>query len=194
MILTGKFLLATPSLNYTEFEKSVIYLLEHSEKNGSMGVIINKTMDYPLKKIFKKLKLNTKNIKNSYYNKNIVFDGGPVNPENGFVAHQHQKNSPINKWEQTILNQKQGVNVTISQDIIAAIANNNGPEKYMIILGHTKWEPGQLEEEIHENNWLVASPPESILFDLPIQKRFDETLLSLGIKCSSKLSYELGHA
>ena len=47
MNLTGQFLISMPSLNDERFEKTVIYMCAHS-KDGAMGIIINKKIDYDL--------------------------------------------------------------------------------------------------------------------------------------------------
>ena len=41
--LSGKILLATPSMNHNIFKDTVIFLCSHSE-DGAMGVIINKPL------------------------------------------------------------------------------------------------------------------------------------------------------
>ena len=47
MNLTGQLLLSMPSLEDERFFKTVIYMCAHS-KDGAMGIIINKKIDYDL--------------------------------------------------------------------------------------------------------------------------------------------------
>ena len=47
MNLTGQLLISMPSLQDERFYKTVIYLCAHS-KDGAMGIIINKKIDYDL--------------------------------------------------------------------------------------------------------------------------------------------------
>ena len=47
MNLTGQFLISMPSLQDDRFDKTVIYMCAHS-KDGAMGIIINKKIDYDL--------------------------------------------------------------------------------------------------------------------------------------------------
>ena len=47
MNLTGKLLLSMPSLDDERFYKTVIYICAHSSE-GTMGIIINKKIDYDL--------------------------------------------------------------------------------------------------------------------------------------------------
>ena len=47
MNLTGQLLISMPTQEDERFEKSVIYMCAHS-KDGAMGIIINKKIDYDL--------------------------------------------------------------------------------------------------------------------------------------------------
>ena len=47
MDLTGQIIVSMPSLEDERFFKTVIYICAHS-KEGSMGIIINKKIDYDL--------------------------------------------------------------------------------------------------------------------------------------------------
>ena len=43
--LTGQLLIAMPQLHDPFFARSVVYLCAHSEEEGAMGLIVNKTID-----------------------------------------------------------------------------------------------------------------------------------------------------
>ena len=38
-------------------------------------------------------------------------------------------------------------------------------------LGYSSWDPGQLENEIRNNDWLVAPFDKELLFNTPIERR-----------------------
>ena len=82
MNLTGQFLISMPSLEDERFEKTVIYMCAHSSE-GSMGIIINKKIDYDLYPgLLQQLGID----KN--YNKNFFLRyGGPVESGRGFILH-----------------------------------------------------------------------------------------------------------
>jgi len=48
--LSGKFLVATPQMQDPRFARAVIYICNH-DKDGAMGLVINKTKDLPLSKM-----------------------------------------------------------------------------------------------------------------------------------------------
>ena len=55
--LTNQFLIAMPGMADETFERSVVYLCEHTDK-GALGLVINKPIDIKLKNLFEKVELN----------------------------------------------------------------------------------------------------------------------------------------
>ena len=86
--------------------------------------------------IFSQLQIATSN--NEVRNQTVL-SGGPVQTDRGFIIH-----TPVGKWDSS-LKVTDNIAVTTSQDIMQAIANNNGPEKSLLALGYAGWGPGQLE-------------------------------------------------
>ena len=83
MNLTGQIIVSMPSLQDERFYKTVIYMCAHSSE-GSMGIIINKKIDYDL---FPNL-LEQLGIDKPINNKKLFLRyGGPVETGRGFVLH-----------------------------------------------------------------------------------------------------------
>lgn len=184
MNLTNQFLVATTALDHSSFERAVIYLCQH-DHSGAMGLVINRITNARIAEIFNQLDI--KFTPNSPHKKPI-YAGGPVHPENGFILH-----SPVGEWESSHKVSK-SLAITTSRDILTALANNEGPENWLITLGYAGWAPNQLEGELTHNHWLVAKPDQQLIFDVPADIRWDTALKSLGIKDASQLSHFSGHA
>jgi len=184
MNLTNQFLVATPQMYEPTFERSVIYVCQH-DKNGAMGIVVNCSTNAKLSEIFTQLEIE---FSQSNHLNDPVFTGGPVHPENGFVLHR-----PIGEWKSSMV-VTDNVAVTTSKDILEALAQNNGPKEYMISLGYTGWEQSQLELEIGRNHWFVVSGNESLIFDTPIDARWESALKMMGVSNLSQLSLFSGHA
>ena len=60
-------------------------------------------------------------------------------------------------------------------------------------LGYSGWRAGQLEEEIGRNGWLTVDAQPELIFDTPIEQRYERALALLGID-PRMLSPEAGHA
>ena len=86
-----------------------------------------------------------------------------------------------------------GLAMTTSKDVLEAIANGSGPKRVLVTLGYASWGEGQLESEIVENSWLTVEADPSIIFDTPIEQRYEKALALLGLQPWMLLT-EAGHA
>lgn len=84
--LTAHFLIAMPGMEDETFSKSVIYLCEHSDR-GALGIVINKPTELTLPKLFAKVDLP---LERADLQDTLVFGGGPLHTERGFVLHEKQ--------------------------------------------------------------------------------------------------------
>ena len=83
MNLTGQIIVSMPSLQDERFFKTVIYICAHSS-DGSMGIIINKKIDYDLYPDLLQLLGINKPLKNKRL---FIRYGGPLESGRGFVLH-----------------------------------------------------------------------------------------------------------
>ncbi|KTC68138.1 transcriptional regulator [Legionella birminghamensis] len=179
----NQLLIAMPSLNDPNFQRAVIYVCEHNE-NGTVGLIINRPMQYPLGLVFEQM--NIQPLRNEQNYQPLLY-GGPVQPERGFVIHR-----PTGGWRSS-LSLRDDVTVTTSNDIIRAIADDTGPKDVLITLGYTGWGEHQLEEEVLTNTWLVCPYKSEILYEVPFAQRWEYAGKILGINMS-QLTSDAGHA
>lgn len=181
--LSNQFLIAMPTLHDPNFFHSVTYICEHTE-DGAMGIVINHPMNLHLGDVLEQMKIP---IDNPAAATQILFLGGPVQPERGFVIHY-----PIGNWDSS-LRINDDIAITTSRDVLAAIAQGRGPEKMLVALGYAGWGPGQLEKEIAENAWLYCPVDQAILFEQPTEKRWKAAASSIGINLDL-LPKDVGHA
>jgi putative transcriptional regulator len=179
----NQFLIATSNLDNTPFERAVVYLCQHNAE-GAMGMVINQSVDLKLGEVFRQMEIT---VSSPALNEQSVLAGGPVQPHSGFVIHR-----PLGEWKSSLILDK--LAITTSKDILMAIASGEFSKQAILILGYAGWGAGQLESEIARNDWLVAPVSESIIFDIPLDKRWEEAIHSLGIKNVSQLSSWAGHA
>ena len=83
--------------------------------------------------------------------------------------------------------------VTTSKDILGALGNDLGPDRQIIALGYAGWSPNQLEQEIHDNAWLTVPASRALVFDTPLNIRWETAVKALGIE-PWQLSESAGHA
>ena len=75
-----------------------------------------------------------------------------------------------------------GLEMTTSKDVLEAIASGSGPRKLLVTLGYSAWGEGQLESELAENSWLTVSADPAVIFDTPIEERYEKALSLLGLQ------------
>ncbi len=184
--LANHFLIAMPSMNDPIFGGTVVYICEHNEK-GVLGVVINKPTDMTMDVLFDRIDLKVaEGLRASVEDEPIMF-GGPVQDDRGFVLH-----SPGGRYSSS-LSVTDDVAFTTSIDVLEAVANGTGPRRMLVSIGYAGWSPGQLEEEISRNGWLTVSADARVLFDLPIEERYNAAIKLLGID-PLMLASEAGHA
>jgi putative transcriptional regulator len=190
--LTHHFLIAMPGLQDAAFAKSVVYLCEHSPR-GALGLMINKPTDINLQNLFDKVDLP---LGRDDLARTPVLQGGPVQTERGFVLHEAVVAEGADASESVYASTMTipgGLEMTTSKDVLEAIATGAGPRKLLVTLGYSAWGEGQLESELAENSWLTVGADPSVIFDTPIEQRYDKALKLLGLE-TWMLSPGAGHA
>ncbi len=183
MNLTDQFLIAMPNMVDPNFDGTVVYVCEHSEK-GALGLVINRPTDLTLARLFDKIDLR---LEIAPWRDEPVFYGGPVQTERGFVLH-----TPTGNFSST-LNVGDDIGLTTSKDILLAVGRGEGPEKFIVTLGYTGWSAGQLEQELAQNAWLTVPASAEMIFDLPDEERLAAAMAKLGVDFAT-LSDVAGHA
>ena len=114
--------------------------------------------------------------------------GGPVDSARGFVLHSGEYTA-----KESTLAIDERVSLTVTIDILKAIAAGKGPARSFLALGYAGWDGGQLEREIQSNGWLNCPADEDLVFDTDIASKYERALLKLGVH-PTHLSSEAGHA
>ena len=182
--LKNQLLIAMPAMQDPNFKQSVIYIVEHNEE-GAMGIMINQALDVKLVELFEQLDIVSHHPE---LNEQPVLFGGPLQCERGFILH-----SPIANWKSSLM-VNDDMALTTSRDILEALINKKGPQQYLICLGYAGWDKDQLEEEITDNCWLCAPISKQLIFETPINERWQAAATSIGIGNFNNMSFDVGHA
>ena len=182
--LHNHFLIAMPSMRDPNFNNTVTYLCKHDEE-GALGIVINRPLDMRVAEIFRQLSFD---VLDENQAERPVLGGGPVQPEMGFVLHQSDRT-----YDRTLNPTGTDIKVTVSQDILNAMARGEGPSRALVALGYAGWESGQLETELAANAWLSVPAEPAILFETPFERRWEAAAALLGVNISQLSSYA-GHA
>tara|TARA_R110002020_G_scaffold135514_7_gene302616 strand:- start:850 stop:1425 length:576 start_codon:yes stop_codon:yes gene_type:complete len=188
--LEGQFLIAMPDMEDERFAQSVILLVGHGDE-GAMGLVVNHELEHlRFADVINELDLGDPDSVirlPDAIRQRAVMRGGPVEKGRGFVLH-----SPDYKSGNTYP-VAGGVSLTATLDVLKAVAFGPAPQASLFALGCCGWSPGQLEGEIGSNGWLTAPFSRELLFETPVEQRYDAALASLHITRAT-LSPDAGHA
>jgi putative transcriptional regulator len=164
--LAGQLLVATAEMKDPRFFESVIYMVK-IDAEGAMGLVINKPMAKgSIEDLLKGFGLEGKNSKGEI----VIHYGGPVAARQGFLLHS----------DETLLENStkvaDGVAMTADARMFEAIAAGKGPRQSLFILGYAGWAPGQLEEELKMNSWIVVPSDKALIFDTNADKKWRQAI------------------
>ncbi|MFC5722727.1 YqgE/AlgH family protein [Streptomyces gamaensis] len=155
--LTGRLLVATPSLADPNFDRAVVLLLDHDEE-GSLGVILNRPTPVGVADILQSWAALAGE-------PGVVFQGGPVSLDSalgvavvpgeepgadGFpLARRAGRGDPIG-WRR-VHGAIGLVDLEAPPELLAEAVGS-----LRIFAGYAGWGPGQLEDELVEGAWYVV--------------------------------------
>ena len=155
----GMFLISTPSLEDTTFDKVVIFIAEHNSK-GAMGFIINQLFEKKFNELieFKQSKPFA------------IYVGGPVENDKLFFVHQR----PDLITEGTAISNAIYLGGNFKQ-AVASINNTTLLQNDIkLFIGYCGWDPNQLEEEIAEGNWQIVDVDKETIFATKVTSLWNE--------------------
>lgn len=168
-------LIASPSLVDPNFDRTVILLCMHDEQ-GAMGLVFNRPAPFTLSEIFQQIGIET-----TEDNPQTIMVGGPVSLENGLVLYETEAGTEVRSDEIRV---DETLRVCPNRDLLEAIGKGQGPQRYLMFIGHAGWAPGQLEQELAQGAWLPADIDRGLLFDVPFEERWSRTLDAAGLGLS----------
>ncbi|MDX9882352.1 MAG: YqgE/AlgH family protein [Prolixibacteraceae bacterium] len=170
----GRILIAEPFLPGSYFNRSIILLASYSEK-GAVGFILNKPVDFPIRDLFDDLPgFDTE-----------VYLGGPVSTDSVYFIHSLGDRIPGSTHIKETLYWGGDIDVLKDQIRSGAVATS----QIRFFIGYSGWAPGQLEEEIRENSWLVSEMRQSEVMRNSEQELWEEAVKAVGGKYSLWLNY-----
>lgn len=138
----GRLLVASPALTDPNFNRTVIFLVRHSEE-GAFGLVLNRPLaDLELAETLPGwLTYATE--------PRVVFAGGPVERTIAFGLARYSPNAAGNEDDIA-----PGLRLLNLHDLPEG--EGRGPEDLRVFSGYAGWSPGQLESELEQSAWFVV--------------------------------------
>jgi len=136
-------------------------------KGGAIGIIINRPIEErSLASILEAIGEDATGVKGRV----LLFAGGPVEPEIGFVLHS------VDYRRAKTVDIDGHVAMTSTPEILRDIAHEKGPAKALIAFGYSGWGPGQLENEMAQRAWFTAPADANLIFDEDRERVWEEAM------------------
>jgi putative transcriptional regulator len=175
MSWSGQLLVATPVLTDPNFARTVVQLVQHSDDDGALGVVLNQPSETPLADVLPGWALLAPDPV-------VVFVGGPVQESAaiclGRLAPGERDESyvpvPGAPWLGTL---------NLEADAAQPV------QEVRVFAGYAGWSPGQLEAEVEEGAWWVLDALPSDCFTPEPHRLWATVLRRQGMPLALAASY-----
>ncbi len=165
----GKLLISEPFLPDSFFNRTLIYLTEHTEK-GSVGFILNKSINIKVDDALEGF---------SGWEEKLTM-GGPVAPDT--LHYIHTLGDLINDSVWISENIYWGGSIDVLKDLIKTGKADRNQVRFF--LGYSGWGEGQLERELKENSWLIGNVAEKAVMSYRTEDTWKMVLRNMNKKYS----------
>jgi putative transcriptional regulator len=151
--LTGQLLLASPTLQDPNFQRTVVLVGVHSEE-GAMGVVLNRPSETTVNDAVPQLE--------GAVDEEPVYVGGPVQPGSIILLAEFLDPAPIG------LLVVGRIGFPAPETDIEQLTD--ATERRRVFAGYAGWSEGQLEAELDQGDWIVhPALPEDVFTDVPTE-------------------------
>jgi len=167
--LAGQVLIAAPSMRDPRFDHAVVLMVRHSPE-GALGIVVNHPIgERPFAKVLEAIGEKNDTVTGNM----VIFSGGPVQPEIGFVVHS----SDYRRSETTDIDGHVAMTPATREILRDIILGKHGPEKSLVAFGYAGWGPGQLEGELAMHAWFTGPEDAKLIFDEDRDKVWDDAMM-----------------
>ena len=170
--MTGRLLVAAPSMPDPRFSHTVIFIVRHHPK-GAMGVVINRAVARrPIAKVLKGIGMDDDGVDGDI----AIHYGGPVQTDSGFVLHStdYAETGTVAVTEQ--------VSMSTNPKVLRDLGTGSGPKRLLFAFGYAGWGPGQLEGEIERKDWFTIPGDDNLVFDDDFRTKWRRAMARRGVE------------
>ncbi|PEN08377.1 hypothetical protein CRI93_04490 [Longimonas halophila] len=161
----GSLLIAAPIMEDPNFRRTVILLCDHTSE-GSFGLVLNRPTD-----------LHLGDVMDAYFvNDPPLAFGGPVQQETLHFLHRYAEAVPES------IAVLPGVRWGGTYDTIETLVQSEAPSPQSIrfFLGYTGWAPGQLQQEVNQDGWIVTEAEPEWVFETKASMLWPRVMRAMG--------------
>ena len=165
-LAAGSLLLSEPFMYDENFKRTVVLICDHSEDNGTIGLILNKPIKLRLHDLVEKFPSLD----------GTLFLGGPVGTDS--LQFLHRLGNKIENSIPLADNLYWGGDIEQVKELIGR--KKIAPNDIRFFIGYSGWGYDQLMDELKENSWIIAIASSKYVFDSEKDSLWKEVMSQLG--------------
>lgn len=161
----GDVLIAGASLMDPTFARSVVLICDHSEQDGTFGLVLNRPISVP------------DELRESLaFELDRLYQGGPVRVEAMQVIHPYGDRVP------QCFEVLPGLWIGGDFEVMSREFRDGDmdPRRCRFCLGYAGWGQGQLADEFRQNAWLVTRGSVELVLETPVERLWHRAVREYG--------------
>ncbi len=176
--LAPGFLVAAPALQDPNFAGSLVLMAEHHGE-GALGFVVNRPGPITVAEVLGGVDADLRRAAEAAGRaRGPVLVGGPVQPERLWILFRLHAGQRTTEGESV----KVGDDLALggSRELLESLVRSPGGP-FLLLLGYSGWAPMQVEKEIASGAWVPMPVAPDLVFDVPVEKRWDTAVRRLGL-------------
>jgi len=175
--LAPGFLVASPALTDPNFAGSLVLVAEHHGE-GALGFVVNRPAPIAVADVLGGLDEGLRRDAEAAGRAGgIVLVGGPVQPERLWILFRAGPGidlaGAVGVGEELALGG--------SRELLETLVRDPSARPFLLLLGYAGWAPLQAESEIAAGAWVPMPLANDLVFDVPLDKRWEVAVRRLGL-------------
>jgi putative transcriptional regulator len=176
--LAPGFLVAAPALADPNFAGSLVLVAEHHSE-GALGFVVNRASQISVVELLDGVDEELRRAAEAAGRAGgIVLVGGPVQPERLWILYRPAPAQAA--FEEGAVRVTDDVSLGGSRELLESLVRAPG-EPFVLLLGYAGWAPMQAEREISGGAWVPMPVASDLLFEVPLEKRWETAVRRLGL-------------
>jgi putative transcriptional regulator len=176
--LAPGFLVAAPALSDPNFAGSLVLMAEHHGE-GALGFVVNRPGPLSVAEVLGGVDAELRRSAEAAGRAGgQVYVGGPVQPERLWILFRLRAGQAVTAGESV----KLGDDLALggSRELLESLVRAPG-DPFLLLLGYAGWAPMQVEKEISAGAWVPMPIATDLVFDVPLEKRWETAVRRLGL-------------
>jgi putative transcriptional regulator len=175
--LAPGFLVASPTLRDPNFAGSLVLVAEHHGE-GALGFVVNRPAPIAVADVLDGVDgALRRDAEAAGRAGGTVLVGGPVQPERLWILFRPAPGVDLSAA--VVVGEELALGG--SRELLEALVRDRAGVPFVLLLGYAGWAPLQAESEIAAGAWVPMPLASDLVFEVPLEKRWEVAVRRLGL-------------